>query len=609
MKIQSPLLRGSSSISSPDQVGPAATLGKAAKAAQPGRGGNEGTALVLVLVLTTIALIGVGVALTRSSTSARLNERQNQYARAVAAAEASTEKILSQITRDYLSKGDRFVASNLGAYRTAVPQASESAAWHGFRFSDANGTPDQATVELASTASFVELKSIYRGLKGMSTPLVVTAQARELNSPLNVLGAVRQEVQLTRIPVFQFAMFSSLDMEISCGQPLTVNGRVHSNRSLYVEPDSTLTFQTDVTAAGNILFQRHPLDTRSAPAGTPVYQGRKDSRVAALYLPIGVDNTPENVRDIITPPPSAEDPASTLGRQRYFNLADMLVIVTNGLVQVTSGRFNNFATVVPTNEASLFVAASGSFRDEREGRTVRPIDFNVGMFQRWGLTNENLRSTLGFREVSSVYFLDLRSLAGTELGAVRVTNGTVLPSLGLTLATSRPLYLQGHYNQPNNLKLATSDTSDTKPASLAADAVTILSGNWDDSKGSLAVGSRVAVPTTVNAGLLTGQVPTTTGAYSGGMENFPRFLETWGAGNPLTYNGSMVLMFPSRYATNAWGKANVYGPPKRDWAFDSNFTNATRLPPLTPGLTVVMRSRWATVAPVAGTQGPVVAIP
>jgi hypothetical protein len=81
------------------------------------------------------------------------------------------------------------------------------------------------------------------------------------------------------------------------------------------------------------------------------------------------------------------------------------------------------------------------------------------------------------------------------------------------------------------------------------------------------------------------------------MENFPRFLETWGAANAFTYNGSMVKMFPSLYATNAWGKSGVYAPPRRNWAFDANFNDPARLPPLTPSLQKVMRGQWATVVP------------
>src|SRR5208282_5380522 len=81
--------------------------------------------------------------------------------------------------------------------------------------------------------------------------------------------------------------------------------------------------------------------------------------------------------------------------------------------------------------------------------------------------------------------------------------------------------------------------------------------------------------------------------YSGGMENFPRFLETWGLANVFTYNGSMVKMFPSLYATNAWNNNNnIYSPPKRNWSFDLNFRDPTKLPPLTPSFLVPKRSQW-----------------
>jgi hypothetical protein len=110
------------------------------------------------------------------------------------------------------------------------------------------------------------------------------------------------------------------------------------------------------------------------------------------------------------------------------------------------------------------------------------------------------------------------------------------------------------------------------------------------------VGSRVASSTTVNAAFLTGVVETTSEHYSGGMENFPRFLETWGLANVFTYNGSMVKMFPSLYATNAWNNNNnIYSPPKRNWSFDLNFRDPTKLPPLTPSFLVTKRSQWATL--------------
>ena len=81
------------------------------------------------------------------------------------------------------------------------------------------------------------------------------------------------------------------------------------------------------------------------------------------------------------------------------------------------------------------------------------------------------------------------------------------------------------------------------------------------------------------------------------MENFPRFLETWGTVK-FTYNGSMIKMFPSLYATNYWNNNNnIYSPPTRNWAYDANFDNPTKLPPKTPSLLQVTRGQWATVTP------------
>ena len=135
-------------------------------------------------------------------------------------------------------------------------------------------------------------------------------------------------------------MYTSGDLEISCGQPFTVMGRVHSNGNMYVEPDSALTFQSDVTAVGNILFQRSPLDSRTPPSGTVVYEGREEAHVAPLYLPIGTNNTPAAVGAIIQPPPAGEDPNSPMGRERYYNLADMILVVsdtTSAPAETTAG--------------------------------------------------------------------------------------------------------------------------------------------------------------------------------------------------------------------------------------------------------------------------------
>ena len=560
-----------------------------------------GNALLLTIVTTGIAMVMVTGILSYSSSSAWLNARARQYQRAVAAAEGATEKIVSQMTRDFLSGGEAMVQANLNAYRQVTPNQSESPYWTGWQFTDANGNSGRTFVTQASANSYVVLDSTYAGLKGYGSTYDVVSNARQDGAAQDVVGGVLQQLQLARIPIFQFAMYSSGDMEISCGQPFTITGRVHSNAQLYIEPDNLMTFQSDVTAVGDILFQRDPLDSRGPPAGSVVYEAQESSHVAALTLPIGVTNSPTAIREIIEPPSPLEDPNSPLGRQRFYNEADMVLVVTNVgtnfVVSGASGRFNNFATAIPATELNSFVSTSASFWDARESKTVEPIDINIARLTTWSATNSDVRTALGSRDIASIYVLDSRTLPANNLGAVRVLQGAQLPSLGLTVATASPLYVWGNYNQSNSAFLGTADTSTTLPASFAADAITILSPNWTDINSAAAVGARLAAPTTVNAAILAGAVETAGGNYGGGMENFPRFLETWGLANAFNYNGSMVKMFPSLYATNTWGHANVYSPPKRNWTYDINFEDPTKLPPLTPSLLKVVRSLWTTIAP------------
>jgi hypothetical protein len=184
--------------------------------------------------------------------------------------------------------------------------------------------------------------------------------------------------------------------------------------------------------------------------------------------------------------------------------------------------------------------------------------------------------------------------AYTAEPAIILTNGATLPATGLTIATPDPVYIWGNYNvstDGTNLYTATSSTTHTRPASVLCDAITILSANFSISKSTNALSSRTATTTTINTALLAGNVPTTTGVYSGGFENFTRLLENW-SGVTLYYNGSMVLMFESQIADGTWGKSDVYNPATRTWTFDNNFLNTANLPPASPQISSFAKGKW-----------------
>jgi hypothetical protein len=68
----------------------------------------------------------------------------------------------------------------------------------------------------------------------------------------------------------------------------------------------------------------------------------------------------------------------------------------------------------------------------------------------------------------------------------------------------------------------------------------------------------------------------------GGLHNFLRYLENWGAVT-LHYDGSLVSMYYSEYDTGVFKCCTVvYNPPTRNYYFDVLFLTPANLPPATP---------------------------
>ena len=198
---------------------------------------------------------------------------------------------------------------------------------------------------------------------------------------------------------------------------------------------------------------------------------------------------------------------------------------------------------------------------------------------------------------------------------VRLKNGSKIASSGLTVASSNPVYIQGDFNTGRSYSGSTNppsnnNTSDPTtpqvtgynnpsnpsgpgvraPCSVLADAVTILSNSWVDGTSY-----GLASNTTVNAAIVSGIVPTAPvggdGSYSGGAENFPRFLENW-SDKALTYYGSMVELYKSQQAIAKWTCcAPIYSPPVRQWYFDPNF--ATFPPPGSLMVYSYIKGKWS----------------
>jgi hypothetical protein len=176
-----------------------------------------------------------------------------------------------------------------------------------------------------------------------------------------------------------------------------------------------------------------------------------------------------------------------------------------------------------------------------------------------------------------------------NLGTSCFSGGT--PACGLTITAENPVYIQGDYNVPGLNMTSTSSVA----TSIAGDAVTLLSDNWNDVNSFISPydsGSRDAVETMYRVALIGGKgIPfsnigsTEDFGTDGGLHNFLRFLENWGSVN-CDYGGSMVSFYYYRQAVGTYkNNGQVYSPPNRIYNYDTNFSLGTQyLPPLTPKL-------------------------
>jgi hypothetical protein len=555
-------------------------------------------ALLFALIFAAISMLLLGAALSWSSTNATLIERHNQYYNTVAAAEAATEKVLAAMASDYQSQGESAVINNLPTYRAMIPSTDENSAWASFTFSNGQGQPGLVYVNGPNEWTYQPLDSQFRGMYGKACAFRVIANAQETYGTLRpTLAAVQQDIQLAAIPVFEFGILYWPDLEINPPADMAFSGRVHSNADLYTEPQGTanLTFQNDLTAVGQLILHKKAGDPVNRNSSYNItYLGQHQSKVSSLTLPVGTSNSSDALDALLQVPPGDESASSALGQQRYYNKADLVILVWDGFCTVKSGRFNGFITPIPASQWTNFINTNVTFCNKREGKTVRATQIDVGQLKTWNQTNSTLRGVLG-NDLRVLYVADQRTPSGGTESGVRLVNGLALPPQGLTVATPNPLYVQGHYNALT-ADLGTANTANTLPASLVADAITVLSTGWSDANSAEALSDRTARDTTVNAALITGIVPTQNGFYSGGVENVPRLLENWGD-RTFTYNGSIVVMFFSQIATVPWGGVDVYSPPTRHWSFDNNFLDPTKLPPDTPHLRALVRGTWAAVAP------------
>lgn len=611
---------------------------------------NKGFVLLMTMVFVGIALLLLGSVMEWSSSSVRQTERNNLFNKSTAAADAATERVMAQMWRDYYNQAFNSASS----YTGFLPNQSGWPVQ--FNFSNGSGVANQTGVSISPTdwtENWVTLNAFnsqYTGLAAYVAQCTVTSTAMARNQLYNVSATVQQKFQLASIPIFQFSVFYNLNMEIDPGATMTLTGPVFSNGGIWARGLGT--FNSAVSAVGTVSTNgTDPYLTSKSDGNQPTFDSTVTSNADTMSMPVGQTNDPGVIRSLLNLPPSGTDPYSVTGQEYFINKANLVISNSSGgtisayfqdpnnatpltpipydavaltTITTTNGYTTNYTEQVTkhwswsgtyyttnyteqitpitssytTNIPYYSFATNVAFYDHREKKTVQAVQLNIGALNAWlnntngSVFNDEMNRDSG-HYIDSVYVYNNSPDTSTSLASVRVANGATLPSVngvsdGLTVVTPDPLYVLGNYNASGQSLNNHTNVVDTAPAALIGDAITVLSSNWKD---NVTTTLPAAAPTTVNAATFEGIVPSNGNNYSGGVENFLRLLENWG-GVTLTYNGSIVVMFPSQYATNNWSYGTYYKAPKRDWSFDLNFTRQSGLPPLTPEVCAFVRQSW-----------------
>ncbi|MFZ1685561.1 MAG: PilX N-terminal domain-containing pilus assembly protein [Candidatus Zixiibacteriota bacterium] len=525
-------------------------------------------ALIALLLVGMLTIIGLA-ALSTSDDEVQIAGNQMAETRAFYAAESGLDAAVASLEAHY---------DTANSTPTYMPAGTAAVGGCAVTYSTVdNGA---AAMKVLNTGS---LSGLHALVKSFSVASTGSGDAQSASVTL------RQTFQTSLVPLFQFAVFYGNDLEIAPGPDMNLLGRVHSNGNLYIQSDNTLTMDSYVTCSGKLIHGRKgPGGTGTGDVkiknGAGTYQNMKNSNgtwldgnatkwydssiarwngrvqdksMGVLPMNVPLNGSSGNPHKLI-------EPAAGGNSDSYENKAT-LKFINGQAFKLVSGTWTDVTADMTTK--GIITKSNNKFFDGREGENVDVTDLDMGLLQSKGYWPTN----------GVLYYSD--ATGGLDSPALRLKNGGTLGA-ALTIASANPVYTLGDYNKTSK-----------KPSAILADAFTVLSSAWDDSKGALAKSNRLANSTVVNTSYCIGNVNTTSSLYNGGFENLVRFLEDWSS-KTLTWTGSGVCLWNSTQATGTWN-GNYYTPPTRAWSYDTSLDDPNNLPPESPVVRTFQRIGWS----------------
>jgi hypothetical protein len=243
---------------------------------------------------------------------------------------ATSENRFATVERDvtvveYLAEGALDVASSnlLSSLTTWKWPASEMSVSVGDK---------QVQVQVLPTGSFgAQTES-----SGIQTFQLTYALTTEVDSG-NAKRTLRRIYTATATPIFQFAVFYDQDLEVHPGPNMTLGGRVHSNRDIYLS-----------TAGSKI-----SLDTNYVRAVGDIYRGRKNSVNSSAGV-VDIRRWVENPWDPAAPKEFVKMPSQVdLYLEGLYTPSGYDSSFKNGWDKNADGDFDDIGEYMPFVDGSL----------------------------------------------------------------------------------------------------------------------------------------------------------------------------------------------------------------------------------------------------------------
>ncbi len=411
-----------------------------------------------------------------------------------------------------------------------------------------------------------------------------------------------QNVFAKRTSLFMYQVFFENDLEILPGPNFNLKGLIHTNENMYLNSNNTLNiFSDSVTAAGNI--NRGRLDTNDSYGTVNITS--EDSDGSLEIMANGEDSKNDEWQNIAKENWKGVVKDKKLGATR-IEAPKLKSFQPDGYYSQNAGINikvkNNFGTIsydIKYNGTTkTFTAAQ--LNNALEEKTIYDYrEYPSGYYPQYNtpvkVTNvdiNKLKSILNYYPDNGLIYMtrddaiedkdgnDYSPDSNRVVRGFKLVNSATLPD-ATTFVSNQPVYIQGDFNKHTS----TDPNQDTwKPSAVIADAITLLSNSWNDNisnwKNSMVNPSKTmpaASNTQYNTVFVTGNVPTKYGQYSGGLENFPRFLENW-SGKSVDIAGGFIQLFRSKFATGLWN-GTYYSAPSRNWKSENRFSSLDDIPP------------------------------